>query len=120
MHRHVGEIIKEKTNKIKSIKEITLIFIVFVLFNILSFALGVLAGKDKSAIKIMHTNLQKHLPTQDLSFVLASKHGKKYYYLWCSGINNISFKNRIYFKDKTEAERVGYTLSSTCKNRKNQ
>ena len=114
MHRHVGAIIKEKSNKIKSIKEVTLIFLVFILFGILSFGIGYLAGKDKTQIKIVQTKLESHIPRADISFVLASRSGSKYYYIWCTGVNNISLKNRIYFKNAEEAEKAGYVLSRTC------
>jgi len=54
------------------------------------------------------------LNTQDTQLV-ASKSGKKYYYPWCTGVQKIAEKNRIYFASKTEAEARGYTPSATCK-----
>lgn len=47
--------------------------------------------------------------------LVASKNGKKYYFLWCSGANRISKQNAVYFKTKTEAENAGYTLAASCK-----
>jgi len=46
---------------------------------------------------------------------VASKNGKIYYSLNCSGINRIKPENQIWFASKTEAEKSGYTLSTTCK-----
>lgn len=47
--------------------------------------------------------------------LVGSKNGKKYYYVWCSGVSRIAEGNRIYFASKADAEARGYTPSSTCK-----
>lgn len=47
--------------------------------------------------------------------LVGSKNGKKYYYVWCSGVSRIAEGNRIYFATKGDAEARGYTPSSTCK-----
>ncbi len=47
------------------------------------------------------------------SFV-ASKRGKKYYSLGCSGVKNLLESNKIYFTTKAEAEQAGYTKSASC------
>lgn len=49
------------------------------------------------------------------SQLVGSKNGKKYYYVWCSGVSRIAEGNRIYFATKEDAEARGYTPSSTCK-----
>lgn len=49
------------------------------------------------------------------SQLVGSKNGKKYYYVWCSGVSRIAEGNRIYFASKEEAEARGYTPSSTCR-----
>ncbi len=49
------------------------------------------------------------------SQLVGSKNGKKYYYVWCSGVSRITEGNRIYFATKDDAEARGYTPSSTCK-----
>jgi hypothetical protein len=46
---------------------------------------------------------------------IASKNGKMYYSLGCSGINRINIENRVYFNSEIEAEKAGYTKSKTCK-----
>ncbi|MCC7160573.1 hypothetical protein IT399_02555 [Candidatus Nomurabacteria bacterium] len=44
----------------------------------------------------------------------ASNRGSKYYSLGCSAGKTIKQENRIYFTTGEEAERAGYTLSSSC------
>ena len=44
----------------------------------------------------------------------ASKKGKKYYPNNCSSGKNIKQENKIYFQTTIEAEKAGYTLSSSC------
>ncbi len=45
---------------------------------------------------------------------VASKRGKKYYSLGCSGVKNLLEANKIYFATKQEAEQAGYTKSASC------
>jgi hypothetical protein len=52
--------------------------------------------------------------TSSLPYV-ASKKGKKYYPVGCARTKSLSEANRIYFKDTTEAEAKGYTMSTSCK-----
>ena len=44
----------------------------------------------------------------------ASSRGKKYYSTGCSAGKSIKQENRIYFQTSTEAEKAGYTPSSSC------
>ena len=44
----------------------------------------------------------------------ASKKGKKYYSTGCSAGKTIKQENRIYFSTTIEAEKAGFTLSSSC------
>ncbi|MFA6353847.1 MAG: hypothetical protein WCW93_02860 [Candidatus Paceibacterota bacterium] len=44
----------------------------------------------------------------------ASSRGSKYYTISCSAGKTIKQENRIYFTTGEEAERAGYTLSSSC------
>jgi hypothetical protein len=46
---------------------------------------------------------------------VASKNGKLYYSLGCTGATRIKEGNQIWFKSKEDAEKSGYTLSSNCK-----
>lgn len=47
--------------------------------------------------------------------IVASKGGKKYYYVWCSGAGNIKEANKRYFADEAAAEKAGYTKAASCK-----
>jgi len=46
---------------------------------------------------------------------VASKNGKMYYSLGCSGAKRINPENEIWFSTSEDAEKSGYALSSTCK-----
>ena len=46
---------------------------------------------------------------------VASKNGKMYYSVGCSGAKRIKPENEIWFNTKEEAEKAGYELSSLCK-----
>lgn len=49
------------------------------------------------------------------STIVASSGGKKYYFVWCKGSENIREKNRVYFTDEVSAQKAGYKLASNCK-----
>lgn len=46
---------------------------------------------------------------------VASKNGKLYYTIGCSGSQRISVKNQIWFASILDAEKSGYSFSSSCK-----
>jgi hypothetical protein len=46
---------------------------------------------------------------------VASKNGKMYYSVGCSGIKRIKPENIIRFNSKEDAEKAGYSLSALCK-----
>jgi len=46
---------------------------------------------------------------------VASKNGKMYYSIDCSGAKRIKTENEVWFSTREDAEKSGYTLSSTCK-----
>lgn len=46
---------------------------------------------------------------------VASKNGKMYYPLGCSGAKRIKPENEVWFGSAEDAEKSGYTLSVTCK-----
>lgn len=46
---------------------------------------------------------------------VASKNGKMYYPLGCGGAKRIKKENEVWFSTTEEAEKSGYTKSSTCK-----
>ena len=46
---------------------------------------------------------------------VASKNGKIYYGIDCSGVKRIKPENEVWFSTQSDAEKSGYKLSSTCK-----
>jgi hypothetical protein len=50
-----------------------------------------------------------------LGMYVGAKSGKTYYLPWCSGVKRIHEENKIWFKDKVDAESKGYKPSSACK-----
>jgi hypothetical protein len=46
--------------------------------------------------------------------IVVSKKGKKYHYVWCTGAQSISPKNRRYFATTKDARDAGYTPASNC------
>ncbi len=115
----MAESINEKLHKIKFFKDKFLIFFIFILAFFASFALGALSCQSKSQMRLLHLK-EKEPDFSDkslfrLDFVLASKKGDKYYFLWCAGSQRIKKENLIFFKDAKEAEKAGYSLSKTCK-----
>lgn len=47
--------------------------------------------------------------------IVASKNGKKYYFVWCSGAGNIKESNKRYFNTEELAQKAGFTLANNCK-----
>jgi hypothetical protein len=45
---------------------------------------------------------------------VASRKGKKYHGIWCSGAQTIAAKNKRYFLTAEEARNAGYTAASNC------
>lgn len=46
---------------------------------------------------------------------VASKNGKLYYSIGCSGAKRIAEKNKIWFANESDAKKAGYEFSSSCK-----
>ncbi len=49
------------------------------------------------------------------STIVASRKGKKYYFIWCKSVSNIKDSNRRYFKTEEEAKAAGLSLANNCK-----
>ena len=45
---------------------------------------------------------------------VGSKNGSKYHLPWCSGAQRIKEENKVWFQDKNEAKRLGYTPAKNC------
>jgi hypothetical protein len=69
--------------------------------------------KEQITISNNNSTQQPMLSTEKR--YVASKNGKMYYSLGCSGAKRIKPENEIWFSTKEDAEKSGYTKSSTCK-----
>jgi hypothetical protein len=49
------------------------------------------------------------------STIVASKKGKKYYFVWCKYASTLKEANKIYFDTEEEAKATGRSLASGCK-----
>jgi len=59
-------------------------------------------------------NLNKLTTSTITKNFFASKRGKKYYTSDCSAGKSIKMTNRVYFDTNEQAEKAGYTLSTSC------
>jgi uncharacterized protein (UPF0333 family) len=113
-----------------------LVIVILVLVGICAFYLGRLSkestgnalkiestGQEASALGSYQSNTPKVTlnPTvaektqnQGNGNYFASSRGKKYYPNGCSAGKSIKQENRIYFQTSNDAEKAGYTLSSSC------
>lgn len=131
--------INDFTDKIKGklgIDVYTLICLcIVVLVGLASFGLGRLSAvdnADKSNYKLGNDNtslVKEEIGNSNLAengialdpslskkrMYVASKNGKLYYSVGCSGAKRISAKNEIWFATSSEAEKAGFTLSASCK-----
>lgn len=119
-------------HKIKSktgLDKVTLLYlVVVVLVGVSSFGLGRISTEgnktDSKDIVIedntkidkdngTNLNLEADLSTEKR--YVASKNGKMYYSLGCSGSKRIKPENEVWFKTREDAEKSGFVFSSTCK-----
>lgn len=118
-------------NKIKSKinfdKQTFLLIFIVILVGGTSFGLGRLSTReyidDEITIENIDDGVGDNTKTgynEEGSFenqrrYVASKNGSKYYSRDCSGANRIKLENQIWFKNREDAEKSGFTYSSTCK-----
>ncbi|MFA6386227.1 MAG: hypothetical protein WCW04_00440 [Candidatus Paceibacterota bacterium] len=124
--------INDFMNKIKGkigIDSMTLVcFCIIVLVSLGSFGLGRLSvakidNVDQLNVKEEGINISKNegdtVPDNSITskekLYVASKNGKLYYSLGCAGAKRISPKNEVWFASSIDAEKSGYTLSTSCK-----
>ncbi len=124
--------INDFMNKIKGkigIDNITLMcFCIIVLVSMGSFGLGRLSiakidNVNQLNVKEEGINISKNEgdTVQGNSSIskeklyVASKNGKLYYSLGCAGAKRIASKNEVWFASSIDAEKSGYTLSTSCK-----
>jgi len=73
-------------------------------------------GQAENLLNITNNEISSTQPTQSTERrYVASKNGKMYYSLGCSGAKRINLENEVWFSTSEDAEKSGYTLSSTCK-----
>ncbi len=120
-------------NKIKGYLGVDNFHIVFSLIIIgvalSSFALGRISvemNKDNEDKEVKNYTIknseEKGIEGEDFSTndkeekkYVASKNGKLYYSLNCSGASRIKEENQIWFSSKDEAEKTGYSFATSCK-----
>lgn len=115
--------INDFCNKIKvksSIDRFTIIcFIVIILVGVSSFGLGRLSTKDKNQDDdisiVFNDDFSEDSDRLGEKKYIASRNGKLYYPLDCSGAKRIADKNAIWFANEIEAEKSGYQFSTSCK-----
>lgn len=126
------------TNWIKSEKGKDVMIVgIIILVGLASFELGRLSKENSSSgIKIEYpsqndtqeanviysvesSNLTKNIKTATNNSAgktfFASSKGNKYYTISCSAGKTIKQENRVYFATGEEAQKAGYTLSSSCR-----
>jgi len=121
--------IKGKTGIDKS----TLFFLIIIIgVGISSYYLGRLSisndiGVKSDAVTYGAKNVLENQNTDSISSPIAqpssqgdkkyvaSKNGKMYYSLGCSGAKRIKPENQVWFSTKEDAEKSGFAFSSTCK-----
>lgn len=121
--------INDFMNKIKvklGIDKVDILYLFIIIgVGICSFFLGKLSNINEvkgvnvnrgiiEQIDISNNKNTENTEIKGKNFV-ASKNGKMYYSLGCSGAKRIKPENEIWFSTKEEAEKSGYSLSTTCK-----
>lgn len=116
-------------NKIKSsigIDNMDIIYsIIIITVGIASFFLGRLSiheintsgklGDVENNVRTKSSEFEISTINKEEKRYVASKNGKMYYSLGCSGAKRIKQENEIWFSSKDEAENSGYQESSACK-----
>lgn len=112
--------------RILGIDKVTIMFLFIIIgVGLASFGLGRLSVVDESYKGSDMTIIGgSDSPTEDKEALnggytadrryVASKNGKLYYSANCSGASRIKIENQIWFSTKEDAEKSGFTLSSSC------
>ncbi len=121
--------------KIKPYKNDIFIVLVIILVALISFGLGRLSKIRENKMPVTIENLsanminsQENIPQDNQNIknnqvqinssqgmLIGSKNGTKYHFPWCSGAQRIKEENKIWFSNKEEAEKAGYTQAANCK-----
>ena len=124
----IAEVREKCKARIASIPRDVLIVAVLILASSASFGFGFLVGSSspQAGVDAGHgSSLQGLGPTSPEASAgktgegsgnyVASKNGTKYYLTSCTGANQISDANKVYFVSASAAEAAGYSKASTCK-----
>lgn len=76
---------------------------------------GVINSKQSLSAEPIDLKLGSQDSSVKVKRYVASKNGKLYYSLDCSGAKRIKPENQIFFSTNEEAEKSGFSLSSNCK-----
>ncbi|MEK7576035.1 MAG: hypothetical protein AAB491_03070, partial [Patescibacteria group bacterium] len=115
--------------KIKPYKNDIFIVLVIILVALISFGLGRLSKIRENKMPVTIENLsanminsQENIPQDNQNIknnqvqinssqgmLIGSKNGTKYHFPWCSGAQRIKEENKIWFSNKEEAEKAGYS-----------
>lgn len=111
---------KEKINRhLNTVKNIfqrpeTFFILILIFTSSSSFLLGKISEQYKNNIQEKNNiKLINQTKIEDVRLV-ASKKGTKYHLPWCPGAMRMSEKNKIFFKNKYEAEKAGYEPAKNC------
>ncbi len=123
----MGSIISQKLSffKLEVLGKFFWFILVFLLI-VLSFLLGRLSKFmensptftfESKEQKEQYVNQQKDALFGKITTetIVASKGGKKYYFVWCNGTSNIKESNKRFFATEELAQKAGYTLANNCK-----
>ena len=122
-------------SKIKSklgIDNITIMYLFIIIgVGIASFGLGQLSASNNIEVKGVNENILESNSSNEIKIIetdknistektkekvyVASKNGKLYYGVSCSGASRIKEENKVWFATATDAEKSGYTYASSCK-----
>jgi len=69
---------------------------------------------ENQNVNSIPTGIAEPIQMKEKRYV-ASKNGKMYYSLGCSGAKRIKPENEVWFATSEDAEKSGFALSSTCK-----
>jgi len=116
------DIIPEREASGKPLLERWFIPLSLLLITVISFGFGRLSQRvNPEPVKIL-SPASVQVSAQTISIVeeqgsrnfVASKNGKKYYPLSCSGAGRIKEGNKVYFDTQQEAEDAGYSKAANC------
>ncbi len=106
------------------------IILIMTLLGVMSFGLGRLSSTNTNQASVLlceseyvpNTIMQTsstHTSSEKINNIsgqyVASKNGTIYHLPWCSGAKRIKEENKVWFTEKSEAEKAGYRPATNCK-----